>query len=82
MEFKKLEIKEEGSWVKRTLSNPQTKTTLLYVLIGAVLGIIYLLVAGETPFSELTFGEIIQSAGIGGFLGFFISNSPCARNRC
>lgn len=82
MEFKQLDIKPEGSWLKRTLSSPHTKKTAIYILIGSVIGLIYFFVTEEKQMAEITFGEIVKSALIGGFIGFFITNNPCAQNKC
>lgn len=82
MEFKQLDIKPEGSWIKRTIFTPHGKKTMLYIVIGAVAGLLFLLFTGEKSVSELTPGELAQHLLIGGFFGFFITNSPCARNKC
>lgn len=82
MEFKKLEIEPEGSWLKRTISSPHTKKTITYILIGAIAGFAFTYFTAGKSFAELSNGEIFQSILIGGFFGFFITNSPCARNKC
>lgn len=82
MEFKQLDIKPEGSWFKRTISNPHTKKSLIYIAIGAAIGIIYFFVTNDKQMANISFGEIFKSAVFGGFLGFFVTNNPCARNKC
>ncbi|HCE59067.1 MAG TPA: hypothetical protein DER09_14835 [Prolixibacteraceae bacterium] len=82
MEFKKLEIKPEGNWVKRNIRTPQGRKTMIYIAIGAVAGVIVFVVTQEKKLAEITAGEIIKSMAMGGFFGFFITNSPCARNQC
>jgi hypothetical protein len=82
MEFKKLEIKPEGSWLKRTISNPHTKKSMIYIAIGAIAGVIYFFVTNDKQMADVAFGELFQSAVIGAFFGFFITNNPCARNKC
>lgn len=82
MEFKQLDIKPEGSWLKRTISNPHTKKSMIYIALGAIAGITYLFFTEDMKMANLAFGEIFKSAAIGGFLGFFITNNPCARNKC
>lgn len=82
MEFKKLEIEPEGNWIKRKISNPHFKKTLIYILIGAVAGLGYFYLAEDKSFNEFTTGEILKSMALGGFFGFFITNSPCAKGRC
>lgn len=82
MEFKKLEIEPEGSWLKRTMESKHTRKTLIYIAIGAVAGLVYLYFSEGKQWNELSNGDIFQSMIVGGFFGFFITNSPCARNKC
>lgn len=82
MEFKKLEIQPEGSWVKRTLLSQHGKKTLLYIGLGAVAGLMLYFLSKENPTSNISIGELAQNMFFGGFFGFFITNSPCARGKC
>jgi type IV secretory pathway TrbL component len=82
MEFKKLEIQEESSWFKRLIKSPQTNRTILFTIIGAGVGFLYFYLSKGRDMNMMETGEIIQSLLVGGFFGFFITNSPCARNRC
>lgn len=82
MEFKKLEIKEDGNWLQRKLRNPHTKKTLIYMLGGAVLGFVFFYVSEGMHQQSMAGGEILQSIGVGAFFGFFLTNSPCARGKC
>jgi RsiW-degrading membrane proteinase PrsW (M82 family) len=82
MEFKKLDIKPEGSWVSRTILSQHGKKTILYILVGAIAGFVLFFITQEKQFSEITAGDIVKSMAMGGFFGFFITNSPCARNKC
>jgi len=82
MEFKKLELKEEGSWFQRKLKNPHFRKTLIYMGIGAVGGFIFYYFSEGMNMDVMPAGEILQSIGVGAFLGFFVTNSPCARGRC
>ncbi len=82
MEFKKLEIQEESSWFKRLIKSPQTKRTILFTIIGAGVGFLYFYLSKGRDMNIMETGEIIQSLLVGGFFGFFITNSPCARNKC
>jgi hypothetical protein len=82
MEFKKLEINPEESWFKRTILSQHGKKTIIYILLGAVAGFVLFFVTQEKQLAEITAGEIVKSVAMGGFFGFFITNSPCARNRC
>jgi RsiW-degrading membrane proteinase PrsW (M82 family) len=82
MEFKKLEIEPEGSWIKRTVSKPHFKKSLIYILAGAVLGFLFFYFTDGVHMDEMPMKDIFQSILLGGFFGFFITNSPCARGRC
>jgi len=82
MEFKKLEIKPEGSWVNRTILSQHAKKTIIYILLGAIVGFVLFFVTQEKQLTEIAAGDVIKSVAMGGFFGFFITNSPCARNKC
>ena len=82
MQFKQLDIKPEGSWFQRTFLTPHAKKSLIYVLIGLVAGPVLMLLTNDKSFSEFSSGEFFQSMLLGGFFGFFMTNSPCARNKC
>ncbi len=82
MEFKKLELKPEGSWIKRKFSNPHFKKSVIYILAGAVLGFVFFYVSEGMNMDKMPTKDVLQSMAFGGFMGFFITNSPCARGRC
>jgi hypothetical protein len=82
MQFNPLELKQEGSWIKRTLRSPQFKRTLIAILIGAVAGFAFYYFSEGQHLESIPGREIAESMFIGGFFGFFITNSPCARGRC
>jgi len=82
MQFEKLEIKPEGSWAKRNLWSKHSKKTFLYMAIGATAGAILFLLDKDGQFANIRFSEMLPNILIGGFFGFFITNSPCARNKC
>ncbi|WP_346856735.1 hypothetical protein [uncultured Draconibacterium sp.] len=82
MEFKKLEIEEEGSWIQKKWRNPHTKKTAIYMLIGAVAGFGFFYFTDGMSMDKIPAGDIFQSIFIGAFFGYFITNSPCARGRC
>lgn len=82
MEFKKLEIKQEGSWLKRLVNSKQFKKSVLFILIGAIAGLVYTYFTQGQVLSELAKEEIYRNMFTGAFIGFFITNSPCARGRC
>ncbi|MEE4197337.1 MAG: hypothetical protein V2I54_06805 [Bacteroidales bacterium] len=82
MKFKKLELQDETNWLKRLIKSPQTKKTILFTILGAGAGFLYFYISKGRAMNIMEPGEIIQSLLVGGFFGFFITNSPCARNRC
>ncbi len=80
MEFKQLDLKPQGNWFQRKIWTPHGKRTLIYMLAGAVLSLIFSYITGDIE--KLTLGENIYSLSIGAFFGFLITNSPCARGKC
>ncbi|WP_163717408.1 hypothetical protein [Mangrovibacterium lignilyticum] len=80
MEFKKLELKPQGNWFQRNIWTQHGKKTILYMVAGAVLSLVFSLITGDIE--KLTFGENAYSLLIGAFFGFLITNSPCARGKC
>jgi len=82
MEFKKLELEPEGSWIKRKISNPHFKKSVIYMLVGAVLGFVFFYITEGMSMDKIPISEVAQSMFFGAFMGFFITNSPCARGRC
>ncbi|MFO7827670.1 MAG: hypothetical protein R6V23_03535 [Bacteroidales bacterium] len=82
MEFKKLEIQEESNWFKRFIKSPHTKKSILFTIIGAGVGFLYFYLTQGKDMNIIETGDIVKSMLVGGFFGFFITNSPCARNKC
>lgn len=82
MEFKKLEIEPEGNWLKRKINNPHFKKSLIYILIGSILGFVFFYITEGNQMDKMPTRDIVQSTLFGAFMGFFITNSPCARGRC
>lgn len=82
IDYKKLELKKEGTWFKRFLSNPHTKKTLIYIAGGIVLGIAFTFFTEGNSFIKAPVDEFFKNALTGAFLGFFITNSPCSRGAC
>ncbi len=82
MEFKKLELEPEGSWIKRRISNPHFKKSIKYILIGAVLGFVFFYVTEGMNMDKIPFSDVAQNMFFGAFIGFFITNSPCSRGKC
>jgi len=82
MEFKKLELNEESNGLKKFIKSPQTQKSILFTIIGAGVGFLYFYISKGKDMNIMETGEIIQSLLVGGFFGFFMTNSPCARNKC
>jgi len=82
MQFKQLELKREGNWMKRTLSSAHLRRSLTAIAIGAVIGFALYYLSEGRQMQSMPGKDIIKSILIGGFFGFFYTNSPCARGRC
>ena len=82
MQFKQLELKPEGTWVKRTIHSPRFKTSVFAILLGAGIGFGFFFFTEGRFMESIPANDIFKSLVIGGFFGFFITNSPCARGRC
>lgn len=82
MEFKQLEIRQEGSWIKRKLLTKNTLKTLAMLVIGSVGGFAYFYFTEGNQMDSFTFKDAFNSISMGAFFGVFITNSPCARGRC
>lgn len=76
------QLEQEGSWYKRFISNPQTKKTIIAIAVGAVGGFLFWYFSEGRTMGEISIKLIAKSMLIGGFFGFFVTNSPCARGRC
>jgi len=82
MDIKHLEVKPKGSWLHRTINSPRFKTTITAIVIGAVLGFLFFYFTEGRLMESIPGRDIVKSLLVGGFFGFFITNSPCARGRC
>ena len=82
MQFKQLELKREGSWIKRTLQSSHTRKTLIAIGIGSIVGFLMFYFSEGRMMDSMAAWDVAKSFLIGGFFGFFITNSPCARGRC
>lgn len=82
MEFKKLEIEEENKGIKKLLQSKHIRKSLIYILIGAIAGFGYFYFSEAQHMQSWVLSDSFSSVFFGGFLGFFITNSPCARNQC
>jgi RsiW-degrading membrane proteinase PrsW (M82 family) len=82
MQFKPLELKQEDSWLKRQLQTPHTRRSLTAIGIGAIIGFLLFYFTEGRMMESMAGWDVAKSFLIGGFFGFFITNSPCARGRC
>jgi hypothetical protein len=82
MQFKELDLKPQGSWMKRTLRSAHIRKTLIAIFVGALAGFTFFYVTEGRLMQSIPGLEILKSLGIGAFFGFFVTNSPCARGRC
>jgi hypothetical protein len=82
IEFKKLELKNDRHWFHRIFGSAHAKRTIVFIFIGALAGFIISIVSASGKIDNIAISEIIKSTLLGGFFGFFITNSPCARGRC
>ena len=82
MEFKKLDIREEGSLFRRILKSGHFRRTLVYALIGGIAGFLFFFFTEGTNMDTIPASDIFKSITIGVLFGIFITNSPCARGRC
>ena len=82
MEFKKFEIESESGWIKRMIRSAHVKRSVVFIFFGALIGFLYFYFTEGKQMNIIPSGAIIKSILIGGFFGYFITNSPCARNKC
>lgn len=82
MQFKQLELKQEGSWLKRKLQTPHIRRSLTAITIGALVGFSFYYWSEGKMMDSMPAWDVVKSFLVGGFFGFFITNSPCARGRC
>jgi hypothetical protein len=78
----KLEIESEEKGFKGWIKSKQVKKTIIAILIGAVAGFAYFYFTEGQEMEVIQTSDIIQDVVFGAFLGFFVTNSPCARNKC
>ncbi|NOQ23800.1 MAG: hypothetical protein GQ564_00420 [Bacteroidales bacterium] len=81
-QFKKLEIKQEASWLKRLFSSDHLKKTAIYSIIGALVGYILFYLGQAEIVRELWNDEALKNMLIGIGFAIFLTNSPCAKGRC
>ncbi|PWE01334.1 hypothetical protein [Marinilabilia rubra] len=82
MEFKKLELETENRGLKGWIKTRHFKTSIISIVVGAAAGFGYYYFSEAKAFDSVIFTEAFKFIAMGGFLGFFVTNSPCARGRC
>jgi len=82
MQFKKLEIPSEKQTFKGFVRSKHFMKSGISVFIGAAAGFAYYYFTEGQNLDALVFSDFIGNVLAGGFLGFFISNSPCVNNKC
>jgi hypothetical protein len=82
IKFKKLEIGPEKRGIANILKSQHFRKSIIYILIGALAGFGYFYLTEARQLQSWIFSDSLSSVFMGAFLGFFITNSPCARNRC
>jgi hypothetical protein len=82
IETKKLEIGPEDKGIKKLLKSKQLRITLSGIVLGASAGFAIFYLTEGMHMDSLSSADILQSLAFGGLFGLFITNSPCARNRC
>lgn len=82
IETKKLDLQPENKGIKGILKSKQMRRTVLGIALGAVGGFAFFYFTEGLYMDSLSQKDVIQSLVFGGFFGLFVTNSPCARNRC
>lgn len=82
MKIKKLELRSGNKGIKALIHTPHIRKTIISIFIGAIAGFGFFYFTEGRLMDSILFQDAIKSVLIGGFFGFFITNSPCARNRC
>ena len=82
IEVEKLELESGEKGFKGWIKSKQVRKTLIAVAIGAMGGFLYFYLTDGRTMDAIPPGDIIQNIAFGAFLGFFVTNSPCARNKC
>tara|TARA_Y100001949_G_C15924120_1_gene302646 strand:+ start:578 stop:832 length:255 start_codon:yes stop_codon:yes gene_type:complete len=81
-EFDQVELGEKGKQAKQQEKLKHYKRTAIYMVIGAAISLAFSYLTEGATITALNGEEIANSMLLGGFVGFFLTNSPCARGRC
>ncbi len=82
MEFEKLKLESDKNWFQRLYQSQRLRKTILFIILGALAGFIITYFTEGRVLSEINSKDILTNVFTGAFIGFFITNSPCARNKC
>jgi hypothetical protein len=82
IETKKMELQPENKGIKGIFKSKQLRRTVLEIVLGAVGGFAFFYFTEGLYMDSLSQTDVIQSLVFGGLFGLFVTNSPCARNRC
>ena len=82
MKFKELEIKQEGNRFSRILTSSHLRKSILYIFAGALIASAVFYFTEGRQMNDPILSDFLEPVLLGAFFGFFITNSPCARNRC
>ncbi len=82
MKFKKLELKPQGPWWKRMLQSKHIQKSVLFILIGALAGFLFYYITEGSDAPSFVLRNMVDNIIVGAFFGWFITNNPCAQNRC
>jgi hypothetical protein len=82
MKFKKLELESENKGIKGLIRSKHFRTTTVSILVGAVAGFGYYYFTAGRDLEMMVFNDAIKHVFLGGFFGFFVTNSPCSRGKC
>jgi hypothetical protein len=82
IETKKLELQKENKAFPAFLKSKQLRRTVIGVVIGAVAGFAFFYLTEGIQMDSISTTDVVQSLVLGGLFGLFVTNSPCARNKC
>lgn len=82
IEVKRLDLQPENKGIKGFLKSKQTRRTLIAILIGSLGALAFYYFTEGQNMNTFSMEQALINMALGGFFGFFITNSPCARGRC
>lgn len=82
MKIKKLDLNPESKGIKSIIHSQHFIKSLIAIFVGSLAGFGYFYLTEGQHMDTVVFKDAIQSILLGAFLGFFVTNSPCARNKC